>query len=41
MPTIQKMPPAYSPEVDFEKPIGMKAATVIRAPVSRGIAVDE
>ena len=41
VPTIQKMPPAYSPVVDFEKPIGMKAAVVIRAPVSRGIAVAE
>ena len=33
------MPPAYSPVVDFEKPIGMKAAVVMSAPVSRGIAV--
>src|SRR5881392_2678926 len=40
-PTIQKMPPAYSPVVDFEKPIGMKPAAVISAPVRRGIAVDE
>ncbi len=39
VPTIQKMPPAYSPVVDLEKPIGMKAATVTSAPVSRGIAV--
>ena len=39
VPTIQKMPPAYSPVVDLEKPIGMKAATVMSAPVSRGIAV--
>ena len=39
VPTIQKMPPAYSPVVDWEKPIGMKAATVTSAPVSRGIAV--
>ena len=39
VPTIQKMPPAYSPVVDWENPIGMKAATVISAPVSRGIAV--
>ena len=38
-PTIQKMPPAYSPVVDFEKPIGMKPAAVISAPVRRGIAV--
>jgi len=30
----QKMPPAYSPVVDLEKPIAMKAATVISAPVS-------
>ena len=37
--SIQKMPPAYSPVVDCEKPIGMKAATVTSAPVSRGIAV--
>ena len=39
VPTIQKMPPAYSPVVDWEKPIGMKAATVMSAPVNRGIAV--
>ena len=32
--------PAYSPVVDFENPIGMKAAAVMSAPVSRGIAVD-
>ena len=38
-PTIQKMPPAYSPVPDFAKPIGMKAATVMSAPLSRGIAV--
>ena len=41
VPTIQKMPPAYSPVVDLENPIGMKAAVVTSAPVSRGIAVDE
>ena len=41
VPTIQKMPPAYSPVVDCEKPIGMKPATVISAPVRRGIAVAE
>ena len=41
VPTIQNMPPAYSPVVDFEKPIGMKAAVVMSAPVSRGIAVAE
>ena len=40
-PTIQKIPPAYSPVVDLEKPIGMNAATVMRAPVNRGTAVDE
>ena len=39
VPTIQKMPPAYSPVTDFEKPIGMKPATVTRAPVRRGMAV--
>ena len=38
-PTIQKMPPAYSPVVDCAKPMGMNAATVMSAPVSRGIAV--
>ena len=32
-PTIQKMPPAYSPVLDFANPIGMNAATVISAPV--------
>ena len=41
VPTIQKMPPAYSPVTDFAKPIGMKPATVISAPVKRGIAVAE
>ena len=35
------MPPAYSPVVDCDKPIGMKPATVISAPVRRGIAVAE
>ena len=39
VPTIQKMPPAYSPVVDLENPIGMNAATVISAPVRRGMAV--
>ncbi|MNV79806.1 hypothetical protein D3C71_1733740 [compost metagenome] len=39
-PTIQKMPPAYSPVVDFERPIGRKPTTVISAPVRRGMAVD-
>ena len=39
VPTIQKMPPAYSPVVDFANPIGMKAAVVISAPVRRGMAV--
>ena len=41
VPTIQKIPPAYSPVVDFANPIGMKAQTVTRAPVSRGMAVAE
>ena len=40
VPTIQKMPPAYSPVVDLDNPIGMNAAVVMSAPVSRGIAVD-
>src|SRR6476620_9314865 len=40
VPTIQKMPPAYSPVVDFEKPTGMNAAVVMSAPVSRGMAVE-
>lgn len=40
-PTIQKMPPAYSPVVDLDRPTGMKPAAVISAPVRRGIAVDE
>jgi hypothetical protein len=38
MPTIQKMPPAYSAVVERAKPIGMKPATVISAPDRRGIA---
>ena len=40
MPTIQKMPPAYSAVVECAKPIGMKPATVMRAPDRRGMAVD-
>ena len=39
VPTIQKIPPAYSPVTDLAKPMGMNPATVISAPVSRGIAV--
>ena len=38
-PTTQKMPPAYSPLIDFAKPTGMKPATVISVPVSIGNAV--
>ncbi len=41
MPTIQKMPPAYSAVVDCAKPIGMKPAAVISAPDRRGMAVAE
>ncbi len=40
MPTIQKMPPAYSPELDFAKPTGRNPAAVTKVPVSIGNAVD-
>ena len=40
MPTIQKIPPAYSPATDFAKPTGMKPATVTSVPVSIGKAVE-
>ena len=39
-PTTQKMPPAYSPEIERAKPTGMKPATVTRVPVSMGKAVE-
>ena len=39
-PTIQKMPPAYSPEIDLANPTGMKPATVTSVPVSIGKAVE-
>ncbi len=39
-PTIQKMPPAYSPELDLAKPTGRKPAAVTSVPVSIGNAVE-
>ena len=39
-PTIQKMPPAYSPALDFAKPTGRKPAAVTSVPVSIGNAVE-
>jgi hypothetical protein len=40
MPTIQKMPPAYSPALDFAKPTGRNPAAVTSVPVSIGKAVE-
>ena len=40
MPTIQKMPPAYSPAADLANPTGKKPAAVTSVPVSIGNAVD-
>ena len=39
IPTTQKIPPAYSPEVDLAKPTGRKPATVINVPENMGNAV--
>ena len=39
-PTTQKIPPAYSPEIDLAKPTGMNPATVTIVPVNIGNAVD-
>ena len=39
-PTIQKMPPAYSPALDLAKPTGRKPAAVTSVPVSIGNAVE-
>ena len=39
-PTTQKMPPAYSPELDLAKPTGRKPAAVTSVPVSIGNAVE-
>ena len=39
-PTTQKMPPAYSPELDLAKPTGKKPAAVTSVPVSIGNAVE-
>src|SRR5438128_11150349 len=39
-PTIQKMPPAYSPALDLAKPTGKKPAAVTSVPVSIGNAVE-
>ena len=39
IPTTQKIPPAYSPEVERAKPTGRKPATVIRVPENIGKAV--
>jgi hypothetical protein len=39
-PTIQKMPPAYSPALDLAKPTGRNPAAVTSVPVSIGNAVE-
>ena len=39
-PTTQKMPPAYSPVVDFANPTGRKPAAVTSVPDSIGKAVE-
>ena len=39
-PTTQKMPPAYSPELERAKPTGRKPAAVTSVPVSIGNAVE-
>ena len=39
-PTIQKIPPAYSPALDLAKPTGRNPAAVTKVPVSIGNAVE-